>query len=71
MQGAPQGGRGITPTGFCVTTGSVPGDTQQVQQQSSSCYVPAAAASPRADAGVLQLVLFGVLLGLAMVAESR
>lgn len=70
-QGAPQGGRGITPTGFCVTTGSVPGDTQQVQQQSSSCYVPAAAASPRADAGVLQLVLFGVLLGLAMVAESR
>ncbi|XP_044982304.1 glucan endo-1,3-beta-glucosidase 7-like [Hordeum vulgare subsp. vulgare] len=69
-QGAPQGGRGITPAGFCVTTGSVPGNTQP-QQQSSSCYVPGTAASPRADAGVLLLVLFGVLLGLAMVAPSR
>ncbi|VAH88497.1 glucan endo-1,3-beta-glucosidase 7-like isoform X1 [Triticum dicoccoides] len=67
-QGAPQATRGATPAGYCVTTGSVPGDAQQ---ESSSCYVPGTAAPPRADAGVPLLVLFGVLLGLAMVAESR
>lgn len=67
-QGTPQSSRGVTPTGFCVTTGGVPGSTQGQQvPQSSSCHLPAGASSRRADAGVRQLVWFGVLLCLAMV----
>ncbi|KQK22721.1 glucan endo-1,3-beta-glucosidase 7 isoform X1 [Brachypodium distachyon] len=64
-----QPGMGLTPTGFCVTTGALPGSTQQVQQ-SSSCYAPVGAGSRRAHAGVRQLVWFGVLLGMAIVAAK-
>uniref|UniRef100_A0ACD5TVK3 Uncharacterized protein n=1 Tax=Avena sativa TaxID=4498 RepID=A0ACD5TVK3_AVESA len=65
-----QAGSGVTPTGFCVTTGSVPGSTQQ-EQQGSSCYMPAGAAAQTGHAGMQQLVWFCILLSLAMLVESR
>ncbi|RCV37629.1 hypothetical protein SETIT_8G079300v2 [Setaria italica] len=71
QQGMLQPSRGATPTptGFCQTTAAVPGSTQGQQvTQTSSCYIPAEAVSRRADAGTRQLVWFGVLLCLAMVA---
>ncbi|KAM0896205.1 hypothetical protein ACQ4PT_023334 [Festuca glaucescens] len=64
-----QPGRGVTPTGFCVTTGGAPGSTQQAQQ-SSSCYEPAGATSRRGHTGMRQFVWFGILLGLAMLVQS-
>ncbi|PAN50736.1 hypothetical protein PAHAL_9G542300 [Panicum hallii] len=64
-----QPSRGATPTGFCQTTAAVPGSTQGRQVPlSSSCYIPAGAVPRRADAGTWQLVWFGVLLCMAMVA---
>jgi len=69
LQGTLQPSRGTTPTGFCQTTAAVPGSTQGQQVPlSSSCYIPAGAVSRQADAGTWQLVWFGVLLCLAMVA---
>ena len=69
LQGTLQPRRGTTPTGFCQTTAAVPGSTQGQQVPlSSSCYIPAGAVSRQADAGTWQLVWFGVLLCLAMVA---
>jgi len=68
-QGTLQPSRGATPMGFCQTTATVPGSTQGQQVPlSSSCYIPAGAVSRQADAGTWQLVWFGVLLCLAMVA---
>ncbi|KAM0832743.1 hypothetical protein ACQ4PT_064713 [Festuca glaucescens] len=64
-----QPGRGVTPTGFCVTTGGAPGSTQQTQQ-SSSCYEPAGATSQRGHTGMRQFVWFCILLGLAMLVQS-
>uniref|UniRef100_A0ACD5X4V9 Uncharacterized protein n=1 Tax=Avena sativa TaxID=4498 RepID=A0ACD5X4V9_AVESA len=65
-----QAGSGVTPTGFCVTTGSLPGSTQQ-EQQGGSCYMPAGAEAQTGHAGMQQLVWFGILLSLAMLVESR
>ncbi|KAJ1298107.1 hypothetical protein BS78_01G428200 [Paspalum vaginatum] len=63
-----QPSKGTLPTGFCETTAGMPGSTQGQQvQQSSSCYIPAGAASWRADAGTWQLVWLAALLVLAMV----
>ncbi|XP_051182294.1 glucan endo-1,3-beta-glucosidase 7 [Lolium perenne] len=64
-----QPGRGVTPTGFCVTTGGAPGGTQQAQQ-SSSCYEPAGATSRRGQTGMHQFAWFCILLGLAMLVQS-
>ncbi|CAL4913421.1 unnamed protein product [Urochloa decumbens] len=64
-----QPSRGVTPTGFCQTTATVPGSTQGQQVPLNSyCYIPAGAVSRRADAGTWRLVWFGVLLCMAMVA---
>ncbi|CAL4929967.1 unnamed protein product [Urochloa decumbens] len=63
-----QPSRGVTPTGFCQTTATVPGSTQGQQVPLSSyCYIPGGAVSRRSDAGTWRLVWFGVLLCMAMV----
>ncbi|CAL4938406.1 unnamed protein product [Urochloa decumbens] len=63
-----QPSRGVTPTGFCQTTATVPGSTQGQQVPLNSyCYIPGGAVSRQADAGTWRLVWFGVLLCMAMV----
>ncbi|KAL5218651.1 hypothetical protein ABZP36_019335 [Zizania latifolia] len=71
VQNTPQPSRGLTPSGFCVTTGSVPGTAQGQQvTQASSCYLPAGAGSRRADATVRRLVWLGLSLCLVMLARK-